>query len=176
MPSPSDGVLLWGLSWANLIAFGGVVGNFIFTSRKDKAARANAAALDVFNHKVRTPIETLLADLTSLMDDADDIVRAAKPLAEQLSSVRNLSMSFHRARRKLGRYLTDCDASEIVSGNQWSALEAADFDTASAALRDAENSPTALAVRSNLLTFARPVDSVRLRIQKKLDEYAKSLA
>jgi hypothetical protein len=103
MPSPSDGILFWGLSWANLIAFVGIVGNFVFTKSKDKAARTNAAALDVFNHKVRTPIEALLADQTSLMDDADDIVRSAKPLADQLGLVRSLSMAFHRTRRKLGR-------------------------------------------------------------------------
>jgi hypothetical protein len=84
-------------------------------------------------------------------------------------------MGFHRTRRKLGRSLTDCDASEMVSGNEWTVLEGADFDTASEALRDAEISATLVALRGYLLTFVRAVDLVRSRIQRKLDDYAKSV-
>jgi hypothetical protein len=176
MPTGNESSLFWGLSAANIIAFLGIIGNFIFTFVKDRSNRAHTSRLDVYNHSVRTPTEALLQELTGLMDEADDIVRSEVLWLEQVKSVKALKLKFHGVRRRLARHLTDLDKSNLVAGSQWSAIEANDMDQASEALEKAVNvtsGPTEL--RTTLLAFVRPLSSFRIRLKAALDTYASSL-
>lgn len=172
VPEPT---LIWGLTWANIIAFLGIIGNFFFTYFKDKRTRDNASKLDTYNHSVRTPIETLLTDLSNLMDEADDIVLSRKSWQEQIEAVKALKTKFHASRRKMARKLTDCDRSERIRGNGWSALEQMDMDRAAESLEFASAAITLQDVRDNLHGFARSVDAFSDRLKLELDKYASSL-
>lgn len=175
MAGLSEDALFWGLTWANLIAFFGIVGNFFFTYFKDRNARAKTSQLDKYNHSVRTPIEALLTELSGLMDDADDLVRSGKLYQEQLDGAKGFKPKFHAIRRKLARRLTDCDRSKLVRGNAWAQLEAMDMDLASEALERASSASSLTELREQLRQFAVSVDAFRDRLQSELDKYAESL-
>lgn len=175
MANPPEDALFWGLTWANIIAFFGIVGNFFFTYFKDRNARAKTSQLDKYNHAVRTPIEALLGELSGLMDEADDVVRSRKLWQEQLDDARALKPKFHGIRRKLARRLTDCDRSKLVKGSSWARLEDSDMDAASEALELASSAASTEMLREHLLKFARAADKMRDRVQAELDRYAESL-
>ena len=174
MPASTDASLFWGLTWANIIAFLGIVGNFVFTSYKDRKARSKAASLDTYNHSVRTPIEALLQELSGLMDDADDVLRLKKTWLEQIQAAKDIKPKFHAVRRKLARKLTDCDRSTRVTGTGWSAIEGGDMDKATEALDSAPNAESTAALRDSLHVFAVAINSFRDRLQAELDRYAAS--
>jgi vacuolar-type H+-ATPase subunit I/STV1 len=174
MPALPDGSLFWGLTWANIIAFIGIVGNFIFTSYKDRKARKKATNLDTFNHLIRTPIETLIQELIGLMDEADDIVRSKKGWQHQIEATKELKPKFHSVRRKLARLLTDCDKSSLVAGKTWSALEQFDMDKASEALESASNRETIGSLRDDLSVFAVAITAVTDRLKIAVERYALS--
>lgn len=176
MAEPADSALFWGLTWANIIAFFGIVGNFCFTYFKDRSARAKTSKLDKYNHSVRTPIEALLTELSGLMDEADDLVRSSKLWLEQLEGAKGLKPKFHAIRRKLARRLTDCDRSTLVRGTSWAQLEAMDMDNASEALELASSAASLTELREQLRRFAMSADAFRHRLQSELDKYAASLA
>jgi hypothetical protein len=173
MPAPADASLIWGLTWANIIAFLGIVGNFFFTSYKDKKSRKKTADLDTFNHVIRTPIEALVQELIGLMDEADDIVRSRKGWQYQIDAAKELKPKFHSARRRLARLLTDCDKSNLVAGKTWSALEQFDMDRASEALERDPNSDSSN-LRDNLHAFAVAVNAVTDRLKAEVERYALS--
>jgi hypothetical protein len=166
--------LFWGLTWANLIAFAGIVANFAFTKRKDRQTRTYAAALDTFSNQIRTPLDTLISELAALMDKADDIVREPGKETDQRASIKALQKEFHAVRRRLARFLTDCDTSVSVDGNDWVHLEAGDMDAASNRLTRAM-SATVIDIRENLLEFVKSVHSVRTRLQLKIEHCRKVL-
>jgi hypothetical protein len=124
---------------------------------------------------MRTPIEGLLADLSSLMDEADDIVRSNHIWPGQQEAARTLKSKFHGIRRKFARKLTDCDRSDRVKGNYWAALEQMDMDRAAESLEKAAVSPTLTALREDLLSFARAINAFSERLKDQLDKYAASL-
>lgn len=175
MAGPTESTLFWGLTWANIIAFFGILGNFFFTYFKDRNARSKTSQLDKYNHSVRTPIEALLTELSGLMDDADDLVRSNKLWQEQLEGAKGLKPKFHAIRRKLARRLTDCDRSKLVRGNSWALLEGTDMDSASEALERASSAASLTELREQLRRFAVSVDAFRDRLQLELDKYAASL-
>lgn len=173
MPGPE--FLFWGLTWANLIAFGGIIGNFAFTWVKDRKTRAVARELDAYNHIVRTPVEKQLDDLTALMDDADDAARATT-WADGLEAAKALEKKFHNTRRKLARALTDCDTSARVRGEYWSDLEGDDMDFASGHISKAARANSMESFRQELIKFAQCIDGFRQRVREALDRYADSLS
>jgi hypothetical protein len=169
-----EATLFWGLTWANIIAFVGIVGNFFFTKHKDRAARRDAARLDTYNHSVRTPMEALLKELSDLMDEADDIVRGKNNWQEQVDAAKLLSPKFHSARRKLARHLTDCDQSLLIIGSDWAGNEQGDMDAASEYL-DRVVSGQSNSIRDDLHSFALALNSFRNRLRNALETYAASL-
>lgn len=178
MATPPEPSLIWGLTWANLIAFGGVLVNLLWNyrnSRRDGKTRVNALRLDHFGHTVRAPLQEIILALNGHMDAADDIVLSVANLQGQLAAVTELKKSFHATRRKLARLLTDYDASTLVDGKGWAALEARDMDNATDALDRAAKCTASPDLRQPLLDFAVSINDLRTRLTGHLDNCAGDL-
>src|SRR6266850_1571702 len=135
--------LFWGLTWANLIAFAGVTASLVLGSINyfaNRNTRRNALALDNFSHRARGPVEKLLQELDTIMDEADDIDRSTKALAEKIDATKALKTTFHKTRRKLARLLNDCDKSILILGTDWSRLDEGFMDNVTDALEQAARS------------------------------------
>ena len=170
--------LFWGLTWANLIAFGGVVVTFalgVTNYFANRSTRRNALALDTFGHRVRAPVEKLFETLDGIMDEADDIDRSEQTFAEKIAATKALKVKFHAVRRKLARLLTDCDKSSLIAGNDWSRLDEGHMDTATEALDRGARSDDAGELHQNLLSAAQAIDRLRSSTGDRLDAHAKSL-
>jgi len=178
MPPELEHTMLWGLTWANIIAFSGIFLNFLWNyvnSVSARRTRRNTLALDHFGYAVRGPLQELIIALGGHMDAADDIVIGAGQFQIQLAAVAELRKSFHGTRRKLARLLTDYDESPLVEGNGWAALEHEDMDIATNALMQATRSADADQLRTALLDFVRSVNDLRMRLISHLDNCAGGL-
>jgi hypothetical protein len=119
MPPEAEHSLLWGLTWANIVAFSGIVLNFLWNfvnSVRATRTRRKTVALDHFGYAVRGPLQEIVIALGGHMDAADDIVIGASPINIQVAAVSELRKSFHGTRRRLARLLTDYDESPLVEG------------------------------------------------------------
>lgn len=175
---PDDGILFWGLTWANVIAFIGVFVTFslgIANYFSNKATRRRTLELDTFGHRLRTPIEKLLDDLVAVVDEADDVARSDDALAEKCSKAKSLGIKFHAVRRRVARHLTDCDKSKLVPGDDWSMLDEGRMDNATDAFSAAVRAQTLDDFRQALLTMAREVHGFRDAVSAKLDSKASHL-
>jgi hypothetical protein len=170
--------VLWSLTWANIIAFGGIIVNLLWNfinSKRDKRTRRNALSLDHFSSNVRAPLQEILLMLGAHMDAADDIVTSGSALQMQSLLLDDLKKSFHATRRKLARLLTDYDSSDLVDGQGWAALESRDMDNATDYLDRASRCATIEDLREQLLGFVRSINDLRTRISQHLDSCASML-
>lgn len=175
---PVDHTLLWGLTWANVIAFAGIIINLIWNwrnSSREKKSRTNTRKLDHFIANVRVPLAELLMALGDHMDIADEISAGAFDIATKRVKIAELRTAFHKTRRKLARRLTDCDESSLVLGSEWSGIEGMDMDNASDALDRAARQTHVDDLPPHLLAFVTAVYAVRARLTAHLDQRSDEL-
>lgn len=166
------------INWGTITALVGVGVNLIFNTVNyvaNKNTRRRAVALEHFSSNVRTPITGALDALLAVMDEADDIVISPQSHDEKLAAVVELARKFHGARRKLARLLTDCDASVIIAGDDWSRIDEGHTDDATEAFENASKAEDILNLRDNLLAVARSIDALRSSLMAKLDDEASKL-